>query len=340
MLLKTYQIAVIGCGMISKSHFAAIEMLPNAALAAVVDIIPARAEQAGRAHGCAWYTDAAQMLEAEKGIDVCLLCLPTFLHAQYIELCASYKKAVLCEKPFTMTVEDAQRAAEIVEKTGIPYMTAQVVRFWTGYTRIREMMAGGEFGQLYMAYFSRCSERQVWGNDWLFDPERGGGAMFDMMVHDVDYANYLFGEAKQVYTLASRDDTGCYDNVFASITYKNGCKAVVETAFNMHAGFPFSMYAKVMGSKAAAELTYCAGYSINDRGGALAQLKIYRDGREPEILDLDQYDAYAAEIAYFLDCLDKGVKPAVVTPQDSVEVMRTVNAIHDSANRSAIITLA
>lgn len=164
--------------------------------------------------------------------------------------------------------------------------------------------------------------------------------MFDMMVHDIDFMNYLFGAARQVYTLASRDDTDCYDNVFASITYENGCKAVAETAFNMHTGFPFTMYAKVMGAKAAAELTYSAGYDINQRDGALAQLKIFREGREPEIIALEQYDAYAAEIRYFLDCLDKGIQPCVVTPQDSVEVMRTINAIHDSANQNAIVTLS
>ena len=337
--MKTFKIAVIGCGMISKSHFDAIASLPNAELAALVDAQPQRAEETGKARGCAWYTDAKEMLEKEPSVDVCILCLPTFLHARFIELCASYGKAVLCEKPFTMTVEDAEYAAGVVEKTGIPYMTAQVVRFWTGYTRIKEMMENGEFGELYMAYFSRCSERQVWGNKWLFDPEHGGGAMFDMMVHDVDYMNYLFGPAKQVYTLASKDDTGCYDNVFASVTYENGCKAVAETAFNMHTGYPFTMYAKVMGSKAAAELTYSAGYDINQRDGALAELKIFREGQPAEIIALEQYDAYRAEIAYFLDCLEKGVKPSVVTPQDSVEVMRTVNAIHESAKTNSIVEI-
>ena len=337
--MKVYNIAVIGCGMISKSHFAAIEMLPNAKVAAVVDKNAERVEAVGKAQGCPAYTDAKEMLEKEKDVDVCLLCLPTFLHSQFIELCASYGKAVLCEKPFTMTNADAEYAESVVAKTGITYMTAQVVRFWTGYTKIKEMMENGEFGEMYMAYFSRCSERQVWDNKWLFDPVNGGGAMYDMMVHDVDYMNYLFGPAKQVYTLASKDDTGCYDNVFASITYENGCKAVAETAFNMHTGFPFTMYAKVMGSKAAAELTYCAGFDINQRDGALAQLKIFREGQPAEIIALDQYDAYAAEIKYFLDCLDMGVKPSVITPNDSVEVIRTVNAIHESAETNSIVEI-
>ena len=337
--MKKYNIALIGCGMISKSHFDAIAALENAELKAIAEVLPQRAETVGREHRCAWYTDARTMLENEPDIDVCLICLPTYLHAEHIALCASYGKAVLCEKPFTLTVEDAELTAHTIEKAGIPYMTAQVVRFWTGYTKIKEMLDNGEFGELYLSYFSRCSERQYWGNDWLFDPKRGGGAMFDMMVHDVDYMNSLFGPAKQVYTLAAKDETGCYDNVFASITFENGHKAIAETAFNMHTGYPFTMYAKIMGSKAAAELTYRAGYDINQRDGAFAELKIFREGQPFEIISLEQYDAYRAEIAYFLECLDRGVKPAVVTAEDSVEVIRTVNAIRRSADTGSIVEL-
>lgn len=337
--MKIHKIAVIGCGMISKSHFAAIAQLPNAEVAAVVDSDAARAEEAGKSQGCPWYADAEEMLKNEPEVDVCLLCLPTFIHARFIALCASHGKAVLCEKPFTMTVEDALAAEAAVKKAGVFYMTAQVVRFWTGYKEIKEMMDKGEFGEIYMAYFSRCSERQLWDNTWLYDPDTGGGAMYDMMVHDIDYMNYLFGKAKQVYTLASKDDTGCYNNVFASLSYENGCHAVAETAFNMHTGFPFTMYAKVMGSKAAAELTYCAGYDINQRDGALAQLKIYREGQLPEIIDLAQYDAYAAEIAYFLSCIDGNTSPEIVTVADSVEVIRTVNAIRTSADTNSIVEI-
>lgn len=337
--MKKYNIALIGCGMISKSHFDAIAALENAELKAIAEVLPQRAETVGREHRCAWYTDARTMLENEPDIDVCLICLPTYLHAEHIALCASYGKAVLCEKPFTLTVEDAELAARTIKETGIPYMTAQVVRFWTGYTKIKEMLDNGEFGELYLSYFSRCSERQYWGNDWLFDPKRGGGAMFDMMVHDVDYMNYLFGPAKQVYTLAAKDETGCYDNVFASITFENGHKAIAETAFNMHTGYPFTMYAKIMGSRAAAELTYRAGYDINQRDGALAELKIFREGQPAETISLEQYDAYRAEIAYFLECLDRGTKPAVVTVEDSIEVIRTVNAIRRSADTGSIVEL-
>ncbi len=263
---------------------------------------------------------------------MCLIATPTYTHADLTELCASYKKAVLLEKPAALRARDALRVKRAVEENGVPYMTAKVVRFWTGYARLRRMMAQGEFGKIHMSYFSRCSERQYWGNDWLFDPEKGGGAMFDMMVHDIDFMVCLFGPAKKVYALSSKDDTRCYANVFASLEFENGAKGVAETSFTMRSGYPFTMQAKIMGEKATAEFTYRAGYDINQRDGALCTLDIYRDGQPPERLKPDQYDAYAAETAYFLDCLEKGVKPSAVTIEEGVEVMRIVNAIERSAD--------
>lgn len=337
--MKEYKIAMIGCGMISKSHLAAIDKLENARCIAVADIIEEKARSAGEKAGSPWFIDAEAMLRAVPEIEVCIISLPTCFHEEYVALCAKYGKAVLCEKPFTMTEASAVRMKQTIERTGIPYMTAQVVRFWTGYTRLKQMLDDGEFGELYMSCFSRCSERQSWDNKWLFDPENGGGAMYDMMVHDLDFLNYLFGDAASVFTLASKDDTGCYDNVFASVTYKNGAKAVVETAFNMHTGFPFTMNAKIMGNRAAAELYYSAGYDINQRDGATATLKIFREGQPPELTELEQYDAYAKQLCYFLRCLENGEKPSVVTPAQSVEVIRLVNAIRRSADCGEIVRL-
>lgn len=329
--MKTHLLGLIGCGMISKSHIAAIAMLENAKLAAVCDVIPEKARAASQAAGCPAFPDARAMLEAVPELDVCLIATPTYNHAELVELCAGYGKAVLCEKPIAMTAGDAARMRAAVAKAGVPYMTAMVVRFWTGYVTLKEMMEAGEFGEVHMSYFSRCSEPQRWDNDWLYDPLVGGGAMYDMLVHDVDFMNCLFGPAKSVYALASKDGTGCYQNVFASIQYKGGARGVAETSFTMRGGYPFSMYAKVMGSKATAELRYQAGYSINDRDGAQCTLSVWKDGQEPRHTRPEQYNAYAREIAYFLRCVDEGTAPRVVTLEDSIEVMHVINAVEASA---------
>ena len=338
--MKLFNIALIGHGMISASHITAIATLDNARLCAVCDLNADRAARLGKEHGIPWFTDADAMLREMPQIDVCLIATPTFTHPALISTCAAHGKAVFCEKPIAMTRGEAEAIQRTVEAAGIPYMTAQVVRFWAGYVKLKEMMEAGEFGEVYMSYFSRCSEPQHWGNDWLYDPVRGGGAMYDMLVHDVDFMEYLFGPASRVYALASKDDTRCWQNVFASIEYESGARGVAETSFTMCDGYPFSMYAKIMGSLATAEFSYQAGYSINDRGGAKCRLNLWRKGRAPEYIDVEQYDAYAREMAYFLDCVERGEAPKVVTLRDSVNVMHTINAIEVSARTGKPVALS
>ncbi len=62
--MKVYKIAIIGCGMISKSHIAAIGKLPNAAVAAVADIVPDKARHAAEKTGCPYFESAKEMLDA------------------------------------------------------------------------------------------------------------------------------------------------------------------------------------------------------------------------------------------------------------------------------------
>lgn len=329
--MKSFQIAIIGTGMIYKSHVDAIRQIDNAVCVAVCDINAEKAQRASVLAKCPCFTDAETMLKAMPDIDICLISAPTYTHAPLVELCSRYGKAILCEKPLEMTVEDGWRIKRAVQDAGVLYMTAQVVRFWTGYTEIKRMLDAGEFGTIYMSYFSRCSERQHWDNDWLFDPKLGGGALHDMMVHDIDFMNHLFGKARRVYGIATKDDTACYENVFASLEYENGAKGVAETSFTMRSGYPFTMQAKIMGSKATVEFVYSAGYDINQRNGARIEMHVYRDGYPPRHFSPEPYDAYANQLRYFLACLEDGRQPDIVTIDDSLNVIKTIEAIEKSA---------
>jgi UDP-N-acetylglucosamine 3-dehydrogenase len=337
--MKIHNIAIIGMGMISKSHATAIRNLPNARCAAVADTVFDKAAAAGRELHCPFFTDAREMLQKVPEIDIVIIALPTFLHASYSVLCLEAGKAVLCEKPLEMSLQHALEVKEAVERTGGIFMTAQVVRFWPGYSRIKRLYEDGELGEIRMSFFSRCSQIQRWDNDWLFDPVTGGGALHDMMVHDLDFMNYLFGDAKTVYAIASKDGTGCYNDVFASICYQNGAKGVAQTSFSMKSGYPFTMHAELMGTKATVEYTYKAGFDVNQRNEAESCLRLYRDGMDPVIEHPWEYDPYTKQLAYFISCAEERRQPAIVTPAQSVEVIRTVDAVERSADSGLVVDM-
>ena len=332
------RIGIIGAGMISNSHAKALAAMDNAVLCAVADINQQAADAFSAKYDCKAYYDAEKMLLDEKP-DAVIICLPTFLHEKYVSLCASHKVNVMCEKPVEMTVPATERMLKSVKDSGIIFMVAQVVRFWQGYEEIKAMADAGELGHIYMAYASRCSTMQSWGNTWLNDPEKGAGAIQDMHVHDVDYLRYLCGEIDYVYCLGSKDDTKCWNHVMSSISFKNGQKAVAEAAFTMQHGYPFTMSLKVVGTKTTAEYLYRAGYSIGDRDSVDTELKLYRSGKDPLVMNLEPYDAYEKQLKYFVSCLEQNKQPDVVPHQQNLDVIRAVCAIRESVETNSIIKL-
>ena len=99
------------------------------------------------------------------------------------------------------------------------------------------------------------------------------------------------------------------------------------------------MFAKIIGTKATIEYSYRAGFDINQRNGAESLLSVYRDGREPQIVHPEPYDAYTKQLAYFISCVDQKKKPEIVTVDQSVEVIKTIDAIEKSADTGLVVTL-
>ena len=331
------KLAVIGAGMISYTHADAIKNIPDAVLCAVSDIDETAAKKLAEENGCKYFTDAEKMLR-EVELDAVIICVPTFLHEKYVSLCAIHGVNVLCEKPVAMTVEEAERIQQTVKDTGIFFMVGQVVRFWTGYTEIKEMADAGELGEVYMAFASRRSVFP-WRKTWIFDPKQGGGPMHDMHVHDIDYLRYLLGPMDYVYCHASKGPSGYWDHVMTSIAYKNGQKAVAEACFTMQDGYPFSFNLNVAAAKATIELNYSAGITINQRDSQKCEMKIYRKGKEPIKKQPELYDAYKKELEYYLDCLERQVEPERVPYSQNLEVIKAVCAIEKSAETNEIIKL-
>jgi predicted dehydrogenase len=331
-------LCIIGCGLISRSHAKAIQAIAGARLLAVCDVVPEAAESLAREFAAKAYTGCEAMLREEKP-DAAIICVPTYFHKPYTRLCAEHHVHVLCEKPLERTVPASEELIASVQASGIIFMTAQVVRFWPGYVQIKDMMDKGEIGDLYMASLRRASSRAGQYGKWLFEPELGGGAMHDMLVHDVDFLRYLCGPFKLCFANAVKDETGCYNHVIASIVHQNGARAIAEATMTMQTGYPFSFSILLAGTQATVEYRYSAGATIADRAGSLCEFKVWRRGAGLQHYEIENYDAYEKQLRYFLDCCAAGRQPAIVPHQDSLDVIRMIQAIHDSADSGEIVVL-
>lgn len=335
---------IIGCGLIAGSHANAIRNCKGAELAAVCGRRKEPVFKFAKEQGCEEYTDVETMLD-EIRPDAAIICTPTYLHADHVEQCAKRNIHVLCEKPLAKTPAECRRILDAAKKGRIIFMTAQVVRFWAGYVEIKSMLQKGQAGEIHMMHLRRVSHRSGKYSQWIFDPLLGGGAMGDMLVHDVDYLRYAIGPFQSVFANASKDETGCYNNVMANIIHKNGVHSLAEVSFTQQTGYPFSFSVDIAGSEATVEYQYASGGStlVNPSGGTCAvstcNMSIWKRREGFQTVPIQQYDAYERQFQYFADCVEKGCQPEAVTPEESYEVICMMDAIRRSADSNEVVHL-
>ncbi|MBQ6830436.1 MAG: Gfo/Idh/MocA family oxidoreductase [Clostridia bacterium] len=330
-------VAIIGAGYIGSLHAQMVNESEKVNLVAIVERNEEVGKKAAKEYECKWYADAREMLENEE-IDMVDVCLPTFLHEEYVLLAAEYKKHVLCEKPVALSVEVFDRMQEATKKAGVRFMVAQSVRFSDMAIEIKKRYDAGEFGQMKMVYANRLTQHPAWAN-WHRDPALSGGGLYDLHIHDVDFARYLFGPVKRVYAIGYKNDDGCYNHVISSLTFVNGVQAAIEGAYEMTEGFPFSTTFRLTGAGETIDYTMRAGVNIKDAGNK-KHLRAFRTGKQPKELDTSKHpDSILAEIEHFADCIEEDRNSEIVPLDQSRAVLVILDAIQQSMETGQAIDL-
>lgn len=197
---KTFGFGVIGCGVISDTHLAAIQSLSDARLVAVCDKNEALARAKAQAYGCEWYTSHLKMIDRDD-IDIVNVLVPSGLHAMIGIDAANAGKHVLVEKPIDITLEAidallAAGAANGVKIAGIYQLRASPV-----YRRLKQAIQEGRLGRLLygsaLVPWYRSDEYYAdgWHGTKAMD---GGGALINQSIHYIDLLLFLMGRAVKV----------------------------------------------------------------------------------------------------------------------------------------------
>ena len=322
-----YRIGLIGSGYIGTVHAAAYQRIPNAELVAVADINEVAGKKIADEFACKYYQQAEDMLLNEE-IDVVDICLPTFLHEQYVALGAKYHKHVLCEKPFGLSYESCQRMVKCCEDAGVTLMVAQAARWTPEFVKARQLLQDGVFGDLHMVSSRRLSQPPAW-TTWHKDPNKSGGGLYDLQVHNIDYLIGLFGQVERVSAIGWKSETGCWNHVVATLYFKNGVTAVDEGSLQMPGAYPFSVALRIVGEKAAYDYQFAGGANIENCDTATNSVILYEQGQPPRNVEIDGKDLYEMELVDYLTAISEH-KPVPILPEESVYVMKVVEAIKES----------
>jgi predicted dehydrogenase len=328
------KVGIIGAGFIGKKHANAYKTLNNLEIIGVSEVNEKAGRQYADEYNCAYFQDAESLVKRED-IDIVDICLPTFLHEKYVIMAAEHGKHVLCEKPFTLTLESADRILEAVDKAKVTLMVAQVVRFWPEYVMIKQYYDSGKLGGIKMVYANRLAQHPNW-SDWFKDVRKSGGGLFDLHLHDVDYMRYLLGPVESVYATGKQSENGAWNHVVTCMNFKSGSRACVEGAYEMTENYPFTTTLRAVGLEGTIDYNFSAGFNLENIGDAKSKFVYYKNGSNPEMLQVEQKDPYANEIEYFVNCIAERKKPKIILPAESREVLEIMLAIQKSLETGEI----
>lgn len=275
------------------------------------------------------HRDIDSLIDAVDVVDV---CVPTHLHSKFVLAAALRRRHVICEKPIALTVDDAMRMLGACQAVDRRLFIAHVVRYFPEYVAFRQGVLDGRVGEVAVVRLSREAFTPNRPPDnWLFDPQRSGGIIGDLMIHDIDYSMWLAGPVSRVYAKAIQVASSNFeDHAYAVLTHRSGALTHLTASW---AQVPptFRTRIEVAGS------TGLMTYDTNDAAPLSAHLRINRTAdlaREvglPCSATVNQSDGpFTTELRDFLGCIISGAKPQI-TALESIEALRIAVAARESS---------
>jgi len=259
--------------------------------------------------GIAIYTDVAELLSNEN-LDAVSVTLPTHLHKAISIQALESGAHVLCEKPMALDVRDCDLMVEAASKAGKYLMVAHCIRFWPEYVWAKRVIESGEYGKVMAADFQRLSAPPVgWNGSWFMDDSKSGGVVLDLHIHDLDYIQYLFGVPQKIQSTSSCLDNGVQGHVVSVLDYGDNRTVSATGSWIMPPSFGFKM---------GFDIVLETGLLVFD-SRAETMLKVYPSEGDSFAPEIDEGDAYEAEIEYFFSVITGANKEVIVTPEQSRE---------------------
>ena len=253
---------------------------------------------------------------ADPEIDAVDLCLPTHLHEFAAVEALDAGKHVLLEKPMALDREGCRRLIGQARQHGRILMVAQVLRFFPAYRVLASALKSA--GPIRAARFRRRCAMPAWG-EWQSDSSKSGSAVLDLLIHDIDIALHLFGAPSAIE--ATGKVGGEIDLISSRLYYDAGF--TVEIVGGWHPGkFPLTMKYRIIGEDATID------YDFNRFPPRR------HTARGIEDLPLEPGDPYAAEIAYFAECVRNGSPPVECPAEDSARAVGLALAMIEARQRN------
>ena len=204
------RIGVIGTGFAGAMHARSAQGLDDVRVTAIAAATPEEAAPIAEEVRARIESEPLALCSA-KDVDLVVVATPTHLHADYAIAAAKAGKHVFCEKPLARTREQAEAIVRACEDARVALAVGHVVRYFPEYQIGKRMIGDGTLGKPAIATLVRGNFPVGSARAWYLDPEKSGGVVLDLMLHDLDTARWWLASPRAstrgAWTPARADST-------------------------------------------------------------------------------------------------------------------------------------
>ena len=258
-------------------------------------------------------------------IDAVYVALPNSMHAEYTIRAAKAGKHVLCEKPMSTSVADAEAMIAACKAARVKLMIAYRCHYEPTNLKAIQLIREGALGQVQA--IESTFGFNIGAGEWRLNKKlAGGGPLFDVGIYSLNACRYLTGEEPEhiAATASVIDQDGCFKEVEENVSWTMKFPSGIVASCNTSYGANMEGFYRVHGSKGWLEVDSAFVYEglrlRADFGGK--QLDEPNPARDPS--------HFQAEAEHFSHCLQNGLEPK--SPgEEGLRDMRYITQIYRSA---------
>lgn len=341
------RVGLIGCGKIAEVHAVGLKRAAGATFVACCDVNGDAARAFAARHDVPHvFTDASELLGSGQ-VDAVAVCTPHPSHGPLVVAAAEAGVHVLCEKPITIDLAEADRMISAAARASIRFGVIFQRRLWPASQRLRRAIDDGKLGKLTLGecavriwrpkeYFASAPWRGTWANE-------GGGVLMNQAVHAIDQFQWFMGPAVEVNgryaTLRHADYIDVEDTAVATVVFANGALGVIQAASSFNPNFGFRVAVHGDSNAAASVWERVEGrQGVNDVWSIPGEEAMAAEWEQAEADRPGFPDFHFLQIQDFIDAIRENREP-VVTGAEARKSLELILAIYQSSRTGQPVTL-
>ena len=338
------KMAVVGLGKMGLSHMAIVNAHPDVELAAVCDSSNYVLAVLEKYTGVRTFSDYDALLR-DVDLDAVVIATPSRTHAQMVRAALERELNVFCEKPFTLSVTDADELSAVARQKGLVTQVGYHNRFVGAFAEVKKLLSAGAIGDVTHGAgeaYGPVVLRQK-GGTWRSRKEEGGGALYDYAAHPLNLLNWYFGQPVGVggTVLNSIFSREIDDEVHSTLYYRDGKSARISVNWSDESYRKMTTRITIWGT---------AGRIFADRQEVQVYLRdtaTVPDGYEPgwnvryttELTEPVGFylrgEEYSAQIEHFVKRVREGGAEGLNAFESAAETDHVIAMMVDDARRGA-----